>query len=64
MTKEERIRAECARRGLSLERTGQAWRVTGRGVYIVSRRIEDIDLRELNRAAPIPDYSRVKPAAP
>ncbi|TVT61095.1 MAG: hypothetical protein FHK80_00795 [Azoarcus sp. PHD] len=48
MTKEERIRAECARRGLSLERTGQAWRVSGPGIDILATEISYFDQSDLN----------------
>jgi hypothetical protein len=56
MTKEQRIRAECERRGLNIERTGKAWHIFGRGVDIRVARLEDAELRELNVSAPIPTY--------
>lgn len=58
MTKGERIRAECARRGLTIERTGKAWRIVGFQVDIVVANLNSVDLIDLD-----PRSSRQSPRA-
>lgn len=48
MTKEERIRTECARRGLTIERTGKAWRIFGFYIDIVVASLNSVDLIDLD----------------
>lgn len=48
MPKTERILAECKRRGLTVTRSGKAWRIHGRGVDIRVLRLSDVDIAELN----------------
>lgn len=48
MTKEELIRAESARRGLTIERTGKAWRIFGFNVDIVVASLASVDLIDLD----------------
>lgn len=47
MDRHDRILAECKRRGLTVARVGNAWRIYGRGVDIRVLRLEDVDPREL-----------------
>lgn len=39
--REQRIRTECARRGLKIERFGQAWRIHGHGVDVLAATVQD-----------------------
>ena len=48
MTKEERILAECSRRGLTVMKVGKAWRIVGKHTDITVRLLTDIDLHDLN----------------
>lgn len=49
-TKDQRaafMRSEIERRGLRLERTGKAWKITGLGVDVSVARLEDLNVSTL-----------------
>lgn len=52
MPRADYMRAEIERRGLRLERTGIAWRVTGHGVDVSVRRLEDLNTSTLKPYRP------------
>ncbi|MDI3512879.1 MAG: hypothetical protein PWP40_108 [Rhodocyclaceae bacterium] len=54
MSRAERIIDECKRRELTVERTGNVWRIFGRGVDIRVLHLEHVDLNELNPLHPGP----------
>lgn len=41
ITREHRILAEVARRGLKIERFGKAWRIHGHGVDVLAATVQD-----------------------
>ena len=47
MPRDEFMRAEIERRGLRLERTGKAWKITGKGVDVSVARLEDLNVSTL-----------------
>lgn len=48
MTREQAILDECHRRGLSVFPYGLAWRIVGRHIDIIARRLSDVDLVDLD----------------
>ncbi len=54
-TKDQRaafMRREIEQRGLRLERTGKAWRITGLGVDVSVARLEDLNVSTLKPCYP------------
>ena len=48
MTKADRIREAVKHRGLTLERCGRAWRISGPGIDVLATEISYFELSDLN----------------